>query len=186
MKTWYKNIGMMSMMFIAMMGFTSCDDAYYWIDNTDREVGYTISGHWFGDMDMYNAYTGERAEGSEIEFTSGWNTRHGRGIEIDYYYYARPVRNEFEWEVVDGYIYLTFLSDPDLDCVIGDYRLTNDYFSGYIDGCDGYSTKFSLRNYDRYWNTYGYTHYSTRSAEDNDSTQVVKGIRGCNRKDVEK
>ena len=182
MKTLNKNIWMMGMMFIAMMGFTSCDDIYYWVDDPDAEVGYAISGHWFGDMDMYNAYTGERAEGSEIQFYSGWNYSHGRGVEIDYYYYAAPVRNEFEWEVIDGYIYLTFYDEPDLDCVIGDYRLSNDYFTGYIDGYDGYSTRFKLRSYDRYWKSYGYSVYYTRSAEDSDSTQV-KGIRGCNRKD---
>ena len=179
MKNWYKNMWMVSLMFIATMGMTSCDDVYYWIE--DSEVGCAVSGHWFGDMDMYNSYTGERAQGSEVQFYSGWCYNHGRGVEIDYYYHARPVCNEFEWEVVNGNIYLTFLDDPDLDCVIADYHLSDDYFSGYIDGCDGYCARFSLRAYDRYWKSYGYGTYATRAAEDSDTTQV-KGIRGCNMK----
>ena len=182
MKNWYKNMWMVSCLLIATIGMTSCEDVYYWIE--DSEVGYAVSGHWFGDMDMYNAYTGEKARGSEVEFYSGWSYDHGRGVEIDYYYHARPVRNEFDWEVVNGNIYLTFLDNPDLDCVIGDYRLSGDYFSGYIDGYDGYSTHFSLRSYDRYWDSYGYYSYSTRAIEDSDSTQV-KGIRGCNMKKIE-
>lgn len=180
MKTLYKNMWMMSIALMTITGFTSCDDVYDWVE--DSEVGYAISGHWFGDMDMYNAYTGEPAEGSEIQFYSGWDYSHGRGVEIDYYYYARPVRNEFEWEVIDGCIYLTFLRNPGLDCVIADYNLSDDYFSGYIDGFDGYSTRFRLRSYDRYWKSYGYAAYITRSAGDADTTQVVTGIRGCNMK----
>lgn len=175
-------IWMMSVLLGALFIFASCD-GYYWYDDRDDEIGYTVSGHWFGDLDMYNSYSGERAEGSEIEFRpSGYGYYRGTGVEIDYYRRSRPVTNYFDWEVRNRKLYLYF-DDPDLDCVIMDYRLSATYFTGYIEGYDGYSTRFSLRNYDRYWDDYGYHGYYYRSAtEEADTANVVKGIRGCNRK----
>ena len=178
---------MAGLMLIAMMGLTSCDTDY-WYDDRDDEIGYAVSGHWFGDLDMYNSYTGERAEGSEIEFRpSGAGFYRGTGVEIDYYYRSRPVTNYFDWEVRNRRLYLYF-EDSDLDCVIVNYRLTATYFSGYIEGYDGYSTRFNLRNYDRYWDDYGYGGYYYRSAIDDESKAAdsVKGIRGVNRVTSEK
>ncbi|MCR4993873.1 MAG: hypothetical protein K6A32_00585 [Bacteroidales bacterium] len=181
MKTLKNRIYWMSILFMGVVGFTSCDTEY-WYDDEDDEIGYTVSGHWFGDLDMYS-YNGERAQGSEIEFRhSGSGYYRGTGVEVDYYYYSRPVTNYFDWEVRNRKLYLYF-DDSDLDCVIVNYRLSATYFTGYIEGYDGYSTRFSLRNYDRYWDEYGYGGYYYRSAlEDTDSVNIVKGIRGCNRK----
>lgn len=178
-------IWMMSVLLGALFLFASCD-VDYWYNDPDDDIGYTVSGHWFGDLDMYNSYTGERAEGSEIEFRpSGYGYYRGTGVEIDYYRHSRPVTNYFDWEVRNRKLYLYF-DDPDLDCVIMDYSLSATYFSGYIEGYDGYSTRFRLRNYDRYWNDYGYGGYYYRSAtEEADTTDVVKGIRGCNKKNEE-
>ena len=182
MKTLKNNIWMLSFMLMAMFGFVSCDVDFGYYDRDD-DIGYTISGHWFGDLDMYDSYTGEKAQGSEIEFYhSGAGYYRGTGVEVDYYYHSRPVTNYFDWEVYDGVLYLTF-DDADLDCMIVNYRLSSTSFTGYIEGYDGYRTRFSLRNYDRYWDDYGYTGYYFRSVEDPaDSTNVVKGIRGNNRK----
>ena len=103
-------------------------------------------------------------------------------------------------------VYLTY-DDPNLDCAIVDYRLSYDYFSGYI--ADYYTlenlTPFRLRNYDRYWDAYGYGGYDytygydyygddyyvkrARAASDADSTATAAstpsyhGIRGVNMKE---
>ena len=181
MKTLKNNIWMMSLMLSAMFGFTSCDLEFDYYYDEDAEIGYTINGHWFGDLDMYNAYTGEKAQGSEIEFyRTGGNYYRGTGVEVDYYYRTRPVTNYFNWEVYDSALYLYF-EDSDLDCVIYEYRLTDTSFTGYMEGYDGYNTRFSLRNYDRYWDDYGYGYYYTRAASEESDTTTVKGIRGCKR-----
>lgn len=178
MKTLYNTIRMMSFLLIAACSLSSCMDE-------DEEIGYHISGHWFGDMDMY--YAGERARGSEIEFTRGWSFDRGTGVEVDYYRRG-SVTNYFDWVVRDRILYLTF-DDPILDCAIVDYTLTYDYFRGYIANPVTLEneTYFSLRNYDRYWDTYGYgsnyTPYyapATRAAEADTLTTGSRGIRGVN------
>lgn len=171
--------------------FTSCLDE-------DEQIGYNVSGHWFGDMDMY--FNGEPAQGSEIEFYTDWSYQHGTGVQVDYYAY-HAVTTNFVWEVRDRILYLTF-DDPALDCAIVDYRLNRDYFTGYI--ADIYTlenlTRFSLRNYDRYWEGYGYDHSEyydynpyTRAVASADSTQNASaakpdgyhGIRGVNMHNAE-
>lgn len=189
MKTLYKNISMMSILFIALFSLSSCMDK-------DEEIGfYVVQGHWFGDMDMY--YNGERARGSELEFNTGWSYSRGTGVEIDYYRRG-SITNYFDWEVHNRILYLTF-DDPNLDCAIVDYSLTRDYFSGYIANPVTLEneTYFNLRNYDRYWDSYGYGGYyspyyapaQTRAEADSIDTvpsdaavTAPRGIRGVNMK----
>jgi len=181
MKYFYNKIWMMSLVLVALFGFSSC------MDDDDR-IGFDIQGHWFGDMDMYDDYTGERARGSEIEFKTGWGYDHGTGVEVDYYSY-HAVTNYFDWRVRNRILYLTF-DDPNLDCAIVDYRLTRDYFRGYIADYNTLEnlTYFSLRNYDHEWDEYGYGYYddyyvkATRAATADslaaDTAVVGRGIRG--------
>ncbi len=116
-----KLLCLLAIMSTAVVTLTSCLD-------DDDEIGNAVSGHWFGDMDMY--YNGERARGSEIEFNRGWSYDRGSGVQVDYY--ARhAVTSYFTWRVQNRILYLTF-DDPSLDCAIVDYRLSYDYFSGYI------------------------------------------------------
>lgn len=181
MKNYYHKISMLGLLLMALVSFSSC------MDDDDR-VGYNIQGHWFGDMDMY--YNGERARGSELEFDSGWGwgNKSGTGVEVDYYMY-RAITNRFDWRVQNQIIYLTF-SDPQLDCAIVDYTLGYDYFRGYIADYNTLEnqTYFTLRNYDRYWDEYGYGGYyvkGTRAATDSiaaDSIGDYRGIRGINMK----
>ena len=100
---------------------------------------------------------------------NGWRGR----VEI--------VEHYFTWTVRDGIIYLRF-DNPELDCNIRDYSLSPDYFEGYMDGVYS-STWFTLRNYERYWNDYGYwsAGYSYRNGADvrSDSVQVYKKIPKC-------
>jgi hypothetical protein len=137
---------------------------------------------------MYDDYTGERARGSEIEFKTGWGYDHGTGVEVDYYSY-HAVTNYFDWRVRNRILYLTF-DDPNLNCAIVDYRLTRDYFRGYIADYNTLEnlTYFSLRNYDHEWDEYGYGYYddyyvkATRAATADslaaDTAVVGRGIRG--------
>lgn len=169
------------------LSFTSC---YY---DEDEHIGNYVSGRWFGDLGMQ--IDGIEAYGSEIQFTpTGWGYTHGYGYEIDYYHRG-TIRHNFNWEVRNSILYLTF-DNPDLDCAISDYRLTYDYFTGYMDGIyDSY--KFTLRNYDRYWNQYGYGGYDyyydpyyyvkgEKFGNDSTGTNVTasepKCIRGVNMK----
>lgn len=189
MKKMTKNLWMLAIMMACTLSLTSC-----YIDE-DENVGYNVRGHWFGDMDMW--IDGEKARGSEIEFQPrGYGYSYGEGIEVDYYYRG-SITHYFDYEIRNGIIYLQF-DDPNLDCAIVDYRLTYNYFTGYI--ADSYTLKnltyFNLRNYDRYWDTYGYGGYiytreqtldtdslwndstATRSTTEN---QEPKCIRGVNR-----
>lgn len=187
-----KLLWMAAIMLTTALTLTSCLDE-------DDEIGNAVSGHWFGDMDMY--YNGEPARGSEIEFYTGWGYDHGKGVQVDYYS-RHAVTSYFTWQVRNRILYLTF-DDPALDCAIVDYRLSYDYFSGYI--ADYYTlenlTHFNLRNYDRYWSSYGYGYYddyyyddyyyvkATRAATATDSTATATakeksyhGVRGVNMK----
>ena len=182
MKHFYKNFWALGLMLAALFSFSSCMD-------DDDHIGYDVSGHWFGDMDMY--YNGEKALGTEIEFyNASWGYDRGTGVEIDYYR-AHAETTYFNWRVSNRVIYLTF-DNPDLDCAIVDYTLSYDYFRGYI--ADYYTlenqTYFNLRNYDRYWDNYGYSgyyngydyydYYVKGTRAENDS--VCHGIRGVNMK----
>ncbi len=184
MKTMTNKIWMLGLIMLGMFGFTSCEY------DPDESIGYDVRGHWFGDLDMW--IDDEPAQGSEIEFNPhGWGYSYGRGTEVDYYRRGKVV-HYFEYRIRNGVIYLTF-DNPDLDCAIVDYRLSYNYFSGYI--ANYYTlqndTYFSLRSYDRYWDDYGYGSYfySKEEAFDmNDTTSVdipevvkePKCIRGVN------
>ena len=153
MKNFYSNIALMSVMLIASFGFTSCNY------DEDNHVGYQLQGHWFGDLNMY--YDGIPARGSDIIFyPEGWGYRQGTGTQIDYYgrYGYTQVRHDFRYHVTNEIIYLTFYDEPDLDCTISRYGLNSENFWGRIDGRYS-STDFTLRNYDRYWDKYGYSNY---------------------------
>ena len=194
MKTMKKNLWMMAAMFCLTSVLTSC-----YMDDDDR-IGNYVSGHWFGDMDMRYIVEGYEipARGSEIQFTpTGWGYSKGYGWEVDYYdnftignryYNGFTVEHRFDWEVRNQIIYMTF-DDPALDCAIVNYRLSTYRFTGWI--ADSYSlqnmTSFNLRNYDYYWNDYGYGDYipvkGEKDVDGNDSiaTQEGKWIRGVNR-----
>lgn len=142
----------------------------------DEHRAYMVSGRWFGDLGMM--VDGIPALGSDMEFIQdGYRTTWGYGYETDYYrgyYGVMTVEHYFEWTIEYGIIYLRF-DDPSLDCNIRDYRLSNDYFEGYLDGVYS-SVYFSLRNYDLYWNSYGYFNdyrYSYRRSVPTDSTVTV-------------
>lgn len=145
-----KNFLMLGMIFASLFGFTSCEF------ELEQTVGYEVSGLWYGDLDMW--INGTRCNYSEIEFMPiGWGYSKGRGVEIDHLWSYR-VTHHFEYELIGGSIHLYF-DDPELDCVIRDYRISDYYFTGYMDGLYE-STKFRLQNDEHFWNDYyGYNGY---------------------------
>lgn len=162
----------------AALCLSSCDP--YWQFgfgyDSDSDRGYTLSGRWFGDLGM--TVDGEPAVGTVLEFIpDDGSYLYGYGTETDYYYNwmnsLDAIQYSFEWEIRDRNIYMYF-RNPDLNCRISDYQLSSSYFEGYIENY-GYSSRFRLRNYDRYWNDYGYGSWyvkprsgdaATRSAND--------------------
>lgn len=130
-------------------------------ETSDDYRGYVLSGRWFGDLGMM--VDGQLAVGSDLEFIphDRAGCDEGYGYETDYYLGWRgdveAVGHEFDWTVEADIIHLRF-DDPGLDCDIRDYTLPPDYFESYTDGVYS-STRFSLRNYDRYWDDYGYWDY---------------------------
>ena len=184
----HKNVWALGLLLMAaMFALTSCSD--------DGRVGLRVSGHWFGDMDMWIGE--EKARGSEIEFTpTGWGYTHGKGVEVDYYRYG-TMTHYFNYEVVDRIIYMTF-DDPLLDCAIVDYSISTYRFNGFI--ADYHTlenlTHFSLRNYDSDWNQYGYggyyydPYYVKGEMADSLATDSImaqpKCVRGVNRPKVKR
>jgi len=142
--TMKKNLWIMGMMFVALFGFTSCEF------ELEQAVGFDVSGRWFGDLDMW--INGTKCSSSEIEFMpQGWGYSKGRGVQTDYLYSYR-VTHYFDYEIIGSTIYLYF-DDPSLDCAIRDYRINDNYFTGYMDGKYD-STKFRLKNYEHYYSEF--------------------------------
>lgn len=154
-------------------------------EEDDDYRGYMLSGRWFGELGMM--VDGQPAIGSDLEFVpddyGGYSE--GYGYERDYYYdpwnRVNLIEHYFDWSVWDGIIYLYF-DDPGLDCSIRDYRLSSDYFEGYMDGTYS-STRFKLRNYERYWEDYGYwgSYYSYRSGGRHADTPIQGETPECTR-----
>ena len=161
-----KNLWMLGMMFVTLFSLTSCEY------ELEQAVGYDVSGHWYGDLDMW--IDGRKCTSSEIEFMpQGWGYRKGRGVQIDHLY-SYHVSNYFNYEIVGSSIYLYF-EDSSLDCVIRDYRISESYFTGYMDGVYE-STRFNLKNYEHYYSEYGsgfYGYYYAREDMGWDMTDSI-------------
>ena len=143
--------------------FTSC------FDRMDIDQSMALSGQWKGDFGMFYDYIDGHGRRYTFESYNTYLTfipayshaNYGRGTQVDYYDYG-PYEYQyykFSWSVENGYIYLSYDYDHELDVRISNYRMTNDYFSGifYETG-----TSFRLRkiadyyNWTPYVNIYGY------------------------------
>lgn len=148
----------------------------------------TISGEWtgyfgsyyiWGYNDKYGYHEVEfESDHVDMQFTPDYNNAtHGYGIEVDYYSEG-PYRYQyyhFDWEIINGTIYLTYPSSPDMNVAIRNYHMNNDYFSGVCG-----NTEFSLRkivdyyDWSCYYDDYGYDEWNfywapSRATEDGDS-----------------
>lgn len=197
-----KFINYISLMLLAVssMAFVSCDE--------DVQRSITLSGQWNGDFGMYYIYTTNR--GREIKFDS-YDTdivfypdydyaTHGWGKQVDWYEEGpyEKMFYHFKWSIKDRILYLEYPHNPELNTAIYDYKMREDYFTGYFENS---STKFRLHKISDYysWDDYesdwyygyerdwddGYFRSSpiTRSvevedsAEDNGGEVIMRGNR---------
>lgn len=124
-----------SFLAIAFFGFTtmtltSCDE--------DQWTGMQLEGTWAGDMYEYNEWNGKEywASYSEVEFIQDpFRFTTGSGYWVDYFSDAPwdYLAYHFDWTVRNRVIYIHFRED-NYEMAIWDYRLTDNYFSGYING----------------------------------------------------
>ena len=175
--TTYSLLLMLSMVFL-----TSCDN------NEDHYIAEQLIGRdWQGYLGAYY-YDRWSLSGSEfwtvMRFTSHDSyATSGRGYEVDYrtnswredYAYCT-----FKWFIVDGEITLIYDDNVWKPIYIYNYRLSDEYFDGYIDDGSRRDIRFQLDNVDfAYWDSYRRgTYWNTRSVLGNDfasgSETIVK------------
>lgn len=153
-----------------------------------------------------NPYTGQTvyfdADYTDIVFYPDYDyATHGYGKQVDYYKYT-PVTYMyfyFDWEIINGRIYISYPYDPELSAIITNYSLNDRRFKGLIG--DTPFTLYKLTGYydwgyydtygyyydyvDPYWNWnnyydyypydpyYPYYYSKTRSGVDADSTSIA-------------
>ena len=110
--------------------FTSC------FDRMDVDQSMALSGQWKGDFGMFYDYIDGHGRRYTFESYNTYLTfipayshaNYGRGTQVDYYDYG-PYEYQyykFSWSVENGYIYLSYDYDHELDVRISNYRMTND------------------------------------------------------------
>lgn len=124
MKTASKWASRLIISLLALVCFSSCE--------TDDDIGYGLSGAfgkvWYGD------FGAEDEQGyplySELFFSSGRDNSYGTGWEKTYYQdNGEPAYSDnFDWEVVNGVLYLHFQYQGDLE--IYDFFVGATYFKG--------------------------------------------------------
>lgn len=163
-----RRTGVMILTGIALsMVLTSCEAVYFAPGcDTPYEQDYkqskALSGQWTGNFGMYysmgNRYF-DAAFSDVVFYPEYYGATYGYGKQVDWYDFGpyEYIYHRFEWELRDGIVYLEYPYDHSLDCFIRDYRMTNDYLSGYFGNSD---EQFRLRkivdhyNWTPYVNTY--------------------------------
>ena len=104
---------------MAVLSFSSC------IDMEDTNKSMVLSGEWRGDFGMYYDYRDDYGRvytfdsyDTYLTFIPAYSyANYGRGTQVDYYDYG-PYEYQyykFRWSVENGYIYLTYDYDPQLN-----------------------------------------------------------------------
>lgn len=132
--------------------FVSCDE--------DDDIAYTLEGTWRGNMYISHSYGGYDYQStySEICFLRDpYTYSSGDGYWVDYYSHAPwdYVANHINWTVRNEAIYVHFIEENS-NIEIYDYRLSDNYFTGYI--YDGYNeVEFRLTHVSSpNWNNFGW------------------------------
>ncbi len=160
MKKLYSIIAILFMA-IAATTMVGCDE--------DANIAYTLEGVWEGNMYKQSYYNGRYFQSSYtvMQFDRDpYRYSSGTGKWIDYYsnapwdYFASYI----SWTVDNGRIRI-YSEKENQTYYIDDFRISDNYFEGYI--CDRYNNEksFSMRkidspNWNRYdWNGYYYDDY---------------------------
>lgn len=170
MKNYYNKIWALSLMLMSLISFSSC------MTDDDR-IGEDLYGIWYGDFNMYNS-NGEHAIKTELEFITGtWRSDHGDGYQRDYYSRG-TISNDFTWEVKNSKLYLTYPKNHSLDCVIVDYKLTYNYFTGCIANPETLENLFyfNLKNLEHYSEDYDYVKAQRADIEYDNEIMSTRGV----------
>ena len=181
--TLFSTIALLAMCFI----FTSCEH------DEDVHESIALSGQWRGDWGMFyeivdrggRVYRYDSFD-TDIVFYPEYNyATYGYGYQVDWYDYGPYERLSFrfKWRIDNGIVNIYYPGYPEYDTFIRDYRLDNDYFSGYL-GDSG--TRFRLDKirdfydwsyyYDYDYHQWGWGYYGkTRSADSNELTLSTEG-----------
>lgn len=152
----YYNLMLATVISVVTMGIlASCVDE-------DVEQAIVLSGQWRGDFGMYYYYEYRGmvyrfdSYDTDIVFYPDYDyATHGYGKQVDFYregpytyqYYY------FDWSIRDGVIYLNYPYDQDLNTSIYDYRMTNDFITGYFGDSNSRFTLNKITDYYN-WNEY--------------------------------
>ncbi len=181
------------------LSISSCNLMWEIEETMDVNKSIKFAGEWTGDFGMYynyryagRIYTFDSYD-TDIVFYPEYNgATYGWGKQVDYYEYGpyTHIYNRFDWEIRHGVIYIKYYSDNGMDCVIYDYTMTRDYFSGRFGSS---SDKFRLSKISDYYDWSIYLDYylffpnngwywspmysnETRSADD--STPSIPHLNG--------
>lgn len=137
----------------------------------DTEKSIVLSGEWRGDfgMNYTEEYRGHlytyASYDTYLTFTPDYGyATHGYGTQVDYYAYGpyEYMYYQFDWEIRNDLIYLSYRGNHQLDACICQYRITDNRFSGIFQET---GTTFSLNKLVDYydWTPYRYeTGYYSR------------------------
>lgn len=137
--------------------------------NEDVHESIVLSGQWRGDWGMFYeiADRGGRiyrydSFDTDIVFYPEYNyASYGYGYQVDWYDYGPYERLSFRftWRVENGIVSIYYPGYPEYNTFIRDYRLDNDYFSGYL-GDSGTRFRLSkIRDYYDWSYYYGYDYH---------------------------
>lgn len=173
-------------MLTTCVSLTSCMDE-------DVEESIVLSGQWYGDWGMYyqtrDPYTGRvityDSYDTDIVFYPDYNyATHGYGYQVDWYRYGpyEKLSFRFEWSITNGIVEIYYPGYPEYNTFIRDYRLSNDYFSGYLGNSNIRFNLAKIRDYYDWSYYYGYDYHpwgwgysKTRSTGSEEETPSTDG-----------
>lgn len=154
--------------FAFAISLSSCDEDF------DSSKATRLTGEWYGDFGMYYTYSYKGfvytfdSYDTDLSFYPAYDhATFGDGIQIDYYAHG-PYEYQyytFNWDLVDGRIFLTYPGAHELDTEIYDYELSSNFFSGYFGNSDVFFELDKVENYydDYYYSFSGDYYYTPRS-----------------------
>lgn len=151
-----------------ILSFSSCTPIWNIDDDSDFNQSVKFAGQWTGDFGMYynyeymgRIYTFDSYDTDIVFYPEYDGATYGWGKQVDYYEYGpySHIYNRFDWEIRNRVIYLTYYSDPSLDCAIYDYYMTRDQFTGRFGSSNDKFYMYKISDYYD-WSIYtDYYHY---------------------------
>lgn len=134
--SFFRNIALMACM---IMSLSSCNVIWDPIGDPDVNQSIKFAGQWTGDFGMYysyrymgRTYTFDSYDTDIVFYPEFDGATYGWGKQVDYYEKGpyTHIYNRFDWEILQGVVYIKYYSDNGMDCAIYDYVMTNNRFSG--------------------------------------------------------